>query len=293
MKMFKAELVVDAKAMLGEGPCWDHRHHCLYWVDILGKHIHCYDPVTNKSETIDVGQYVGALAVRESGGFIAAMHHGFYFLDIKTGMLTPIHDPEEDLPNNRFNDGKCDPAGRFWAGTMETQPSDPNGALYCMDTHLTTRKLVDNVTISNGLAWSPDSKMMYYIDTPTKEIVLFDYDIDTGQISNKRVAFKLSTEEGAPDGMTIDEEGMLWIAHWGGSQVTRRNPNTGEILAVVSVPATNVTSCVFGGENLDELFITTARVGLDEKALASQPYAGAVFRCKTGVKGKSSYMFKG
>lgn len=291
--MSELELVIDARATLGEGPSWDAKNQLLYWVDIRGKKVHIYDPKSNNSRSIDTGQQVGALVPRDSGGLILAMQQGFYALDVETGELTGIADPEEHLPNNRFNDGKCDAAGRFWAGTMDNDEVATTGALYCLEKDLTVRKIFDQVGISNGIAWESDNKTMYYIDTPTRQVVAFDFDLDSGTLSNKRVVVHFPEGEGFPDGMTIDAEEMIWVAHWGGYQLSRWNPRTGEKLESIPVPAANVSSCVFGGENLDELYITTARKGLDEDTLSKYPHTGGVFRLKTKVKGSPTYRFGG
>ena len=174
---------------------------------------------------------------------------------------------------------------------METR--EPVGSLYCLDTDLTVRKVLDKVTVSNGLAWSPDNTKMYYIDTATRKVVSFDYDLSSGNIKNKREVISIPEDTGKPDGMTIDEDGMLWIAHWGGYRVSRWNPKTGQLLQKVSVPAAQTSSCVFGGQNRSELFITTARTGLDQEELKKYPYSGGLFRVKTGVRGCPTYKFKG
>lgn len=225
---------------------------------------------------------------------MVALHHGFASLDLETEELTIIHDPEAHLPGTRFNDGKCDPAGRFWAGTMSLG-SDPPGAgsLYVMDTDLSVRRALEKVTISNGIVWSLDHSTMYYIDTPTREVSAFDYDIETGAISNRRAAVTIPEGYGSPDGMAIDVEGMLWVAVWGSSEVSRWDPTSGELLQTISVPATQVTACAFGGPDLDQLYITTARIRLDEQALADQPHAGGLFRARPGVRGVEAYEFAG
>lgn len=289
----KLELVLDVNAILAEGPCWDEVEQLLYWVDIEGKKVHIYDPATNVDRAIDVGQHVGAIAVRKSGGAVLAMHHGIYFLDIKTEKLIPVCDPENDKPDNRFNDGKCDAAGRFWVGTLNFEEKDPLGALYCMEIDHSVRKILKGVTVSNGITWSPDNTVMYYIDSPTRQVVAFDYDIKTGSISNKRVVVEIPEGEGNPDGMTSDSEGMIWVAQWGGWQVSRWNPYTGELIDKIPVPVERVTSCIFGGKDLDELYITTARRGLEGEELKKQPHAGGIFRIKTGIKGLPTYKYGG
>lgn len=282
-------LVIDAKATLGEGPCWDEVNQVLYWVDIMGKDLHKYDPATDENETYHIGQMIGAAVPSKSGGLVLALQNGFYKFYPDSEELTPITDPESHLPNNRFNDGKCDKAGRFWAGTMPIQGGGKSGALYCLHTDYEVKTMLQDIGISNGMAWSHDDRTMYYIDTPTREVAAFDYDLETGTIANRRVAIHFSDEHGNPDGMTIDEEGMLWIAEWGGYQVGRWDPNTGKMIDSIQVPAAQVTSCVFGGAKLDTLYITTARIGQENKA--DQPFAGGLFAIKTNVKGTKTYAF--
>ena len=287
------ELVVDAKASLGEGPCWDHENHLLYWVDINNKKVCMYNPDTNNNKEIQLDQLVGAVVLRKSGGVMLAMEKGFYSLNLETNTLHQIVDPESHLPENRFNDGKVDPKGRFWAGTMSLNEEIGKGSLYCLYPDLTVEKKVSQLTISNGLAWSPDYRFMYLIDTPTRKVKKFHYDNETGTITNPEDVIIFPEGGGNPDGMTIDEEGMLWIAHWGGSKISQWNPTTGKQIAEVAVPALNVTSCTFGGKNLDELYITTARTGTNEEHLKKYPHAGGVFKIKTNTKGSRTYYFEG
>lgn len=291
MELEEAELVLDAKASLGEGPSWDDKKGLLYWVDIIGEKIHVFDPVKEKDRTIQMGQFVTAVVPGGTDELILAMHHGLYRLNLEKEELSFIADPESQYPDNRFNDGKCDASGRFWAGTMATDESANKGAFYCLEKDYTVRKIFDGVTISNGMAWDESNKTMYYIDTPTQKVVAFDFDLASGSVENKRTALVFPDGKGYPDGMTIDEEGMLWIAHWGGSMISRWHPNTGECLDSVSVPASQVTSCVFGGKRLDELYITTARNGLTSEELASQPSAGGLFKVKPGVRGTRTHRF--
>lgn len=287
----EAELVIDARATLGEGPCWDSNKGLLYWVDILEKKIHIYNPITKENEEIFVGQMVGAVVPRKYGGLIVALENGFYYLNTDTKELQFICNPESHLQENRFNDGKCDPAGRFWAGTTDSIGIDGKGALYCLHTDLSVDKKLEKVSTSNGLAWSPNNKYMYFIDTPTRKVVRFHYDIHTGHIENPKDVIEIPEGEGLPDGMTIDEEGMLWIAHWGGGKIARWNPVTGEQLFTVPIPALYVTSCTFGGENLNELYVTTARTRMTETDLETYPNAGGIFKIKTNVRGCIAYPF--
>ncbi len=285
------ELVVDSKAMLGEGPCWDAERNKLYWVDIEGHRVHIYNPELDEDSVIDVGEYVGIMVPRVSGGFIVTLQHGFYHFDPLSETMSLIQEVEGDIVTNRFNDGKCDAYGRLWAGTMDINYSRRSGALYCIDSSLTVRKILEGITISNGLGWSPDNKHMYFIDTPTRQVVRFDFDLPSGTVNNGRVI--LNIDEGYPDGMCVDEEGMIWIAHWGGSKITRWNPDLGTLLDEIILRTSNVTSCTFGGKDLSDLYITTARSGLSVDVLASQPSAGGLFRQTTLVKGQPSYAFNG
>lgn len=289
--MTRAELVLDARAVLGEGPSWDARKQVLYWVDVIGKKVHIYNPATNTDREISTGQYVGAVVPCQDESVLLAMQKGFYRLDPDTGRLVPIADPEAHMPGNRFNDGKCDAAGRFWAGTMDMSEQRIAGALYCLERDGTVRKVLGSVGISNGIAWSGDNSTMYYIDTMQKNVAAFDYDIDAASLSNKRTVIDFSNEQGVPDGMTIDEEGMLWIAHWDGYQVSRWDPRTGRKLGSISLPVARVTSCVFGGQNMDELYITTARHNGIVKEYGNQPHAGGLFRVKLNVKGAATYRY--
>ncbi|KRG15330.1 SMP-30/gluconolactonase/LRE family protein [Lederbergia galactosidilytica] len=289
---YQAELVLDLQATLGEGPHWDESLEILYWVDIQGKKLHAFDPNTEENSTFQFDQYVSAVVPGKAGRFLLAMENGIYQYDIHQNDLCFIANPEESLPNNRFNDGKCDPSGRFWAGTMAMDGKLGQGNLYRLDPNKKITKMLDNVSISNGLAWSPDKKKMYFIDTPTKEITTFEYDDENGDISYQETTIKIPDGMGNPDGMTIDQEGMLWVAHWGGARVTRWNPSTGKLLDQVQVPAKNVTSCAFGGKNLDELYITTAKIGLSESELSEYPGSGGLFKVKTDVKGMRAYRFE-
>ncbi|MFZ4451439.1 SMP-30/gluconolactonase/LRE family protein [Salibacterium aidingense] len=287
----KAELVVDEKALLGEGPSWDEQEEVLYWVDIMGKNIHRYNPGKQTNQTLSAGQEPGAVVVHKNSELIAAMQHGFYLIDFDEAVFTPITDPEEHLSGNRFNDGKCDPAGRFWAGTMAYDKQKDQAALYCLEADHTVAQKIDNIGISNGLAWNAEQTSMYYIDTPTLQVSAFDYDVKSGSISNRRTIITFSGTEGRPDGMTIDAEGMLWIAHYGGWKVSRWNPGTSECLEEIEVPASQVTSCVFGGRDLKTLYITTARNSLREEQMQQEPHAGGLFAVDLDVKGTLSDRF--
>ncbi|MGF7048673.1 sugar lactone lactonase YvrE [Paenibacillus sp. DS2015] len=291
MMMGSLEVVFDAKAILGEGPSWDAINNRLLWVDIEGHQLHIHYPENGHNEVYTLNEQIGAVVPFLQDEVIVALYTGFHKYQLSTGTLTLISNPEGHLPNNRFNDGKCDPQGRFWAGTMSQDGSIAAGFLYCLDHDLTVRKVLEGISTSNGLGWSADGTHMYYIDTPTRQVDILDYNQETGSVSNRRMAFKLPAGAGYPDGMTMDIEGMLWIAEWDGGRVGRWNPQTGELLGSIAIPAGHVTSCVFGGGFLDELFITTARIGLNNEILDELPLSGSLFRIKLGVKGQPTYPY--
>lgn len=281
------EIIYKAQATLGEGASWNAKTETLYWVDILGKRVHYH----HKSEDgfIQLDQMPGCLAPCEDGNLIFAARASILTLQPSTMKTTALITVEESV-NNRFNDGKCDPSGRFLVGSMNLDEKSPTGALYSFNGQTITR-LLDGVRISNGLAWSPDYKTFYYIDTPTREVKAFDYDLDSGQIENPRVVIAVPEALGWPDGMTSDSKGNLWIAMWSGAQVTRWNPLTGQLLEQIPLPAKNVTSCAFGGPNLNELYITSACLGLDKVELMEYEHSGSLMRVKTKVQGMPTFMF--
>jgi len=284
-------MILDAHSICGEGAIWDQRLRVLYWVDNYLGLVHIFDPATNSNRSMRVGQPVGAVVPCTSGRLMLAVRDGFMSFDEKTGKGTLVAVPEGHNPENRFNDGKCDPAGRFWAGTLET----PNrkGALFRLDTDLSVHRILDDIRCSNGITWSLDKKTMYYIDTPTMRIDAFDYDVSTGDVSNRRPVVSVAEMHGQPDGMTIDAEGKLWVAHWDGWCVCRWDPATGELMRKLTLPVARPTSCAFGGPSLDTLYVTSASTGLSKAALEKQPKAGGLFKMSVGVRGVPSLLFEG
>ena len=286
------ELVIDARAVLGEGPLWHTRQQRLIWVDIEGHDLHIWDPVTRADERLHIGEHVGCAVSAGGDLLVLGLRSGFAVLDLATGRRAHIEDPEHHLPDNRFNDGKCDPAGRLWAGTMALDERESAGALYCLHGDLTVHLMVPRVTISNGLAWSLDHRTMYYVDSPTRRIVSYQYDLTTGAIDRERVVFDVPEGAGFPDGMTIDAEGQLWLALWDGRRVLRVDPQAGRATDQIDMPVSRPTSCAFGGPDLDELFITTAS-NLPPDRRAKEPQAGGVFRVRPGVGGLPAVDFAG
>ncbi|MCT4619830.1 MAG: SMP-30/gluconolactonase/LRE family protein [Marinisporobacter sp.] len=289
----KAELIYPAKSLLGEGPYWDEALKKLVWVDIEGCSINLLDPRKKENEKIDIHKRIGCIVPREKGGAVIALEDGLYFFDYQTKEVNFIDDPEKHILANRFNDGKCDSAGRLWVGTMAKNQQDEKaygaGNLYRMDKNLQIKRMIKDVTISNGIGWSPNNKEMYYVDTITHQLVTYEYDLKNGEISNPKTTICISEEDGVPDGICVDAQGMIWIAHWGGAKVSRWNPKDGKCIEQYEIPTPLVTSCAFGGENYNELFITTASVGLEENI-----YAGGIYRIKLKyVNGLPVCSFKG
>lgn len=285
------EMVAGTKSDLGEGAVWNHKASQLYWVDITGKILNIYTPRFEINRELYVGQMIGTVVPAQTGKVVVALTNGFYYLDPETGTKTQIIDPEEELPDNRFNDGKCDPAGRLWAGTMSIDGKPNAGSLYRLNPDSTVRKMVENVSVSNGIVWSADKNRMYYIDTPTQKVMGYDYNNATGEISNGKPVIEVPKEMGSPDGMTIDSDGNLWICLWGGSAVGCWNPVSGELLRTIDIPAKNVTSCAFGDSDLGTLYITTARIATSDEDLTKYPNAGALFKTRPGVTGVQANFF--
>lgn len=291
----KAELTLDAKTQLGEGSIWDPRIGILWWVDIPGKKLFRYDPRTGENKEFSMPLQVGTVVPREGKGLVLAMEDGFSFFDPETESFEPITDPEEAIPTNRFNDGKCDPQGRFWAGTMAMKGENRQGmgSVYCLHPDLSVEKKITDVSVSNGICWSLDASTLYYIDSPTCQVDAFNYDDATGAIAERRAVIRIPEGKGNPDGMTMDENGNLWIAQWGGNCVSCYDPNTGNQLEEVEIPVTAITSCAFGGADLSRLYITTSSAGFDDEKWAREPHAGGLFHVDPGVKGIPAQRFAG
>jgi sugar lactone lactonase YvrE len=283
------EVVGRERAEVGEGPVWDVRTCRLVWVDILGRRIHATDPRTGATESFEVPLHVGAVVPRAAGGYVAALQDGFWV--VGDGPARRITAVPEARPGLRFNDGKCDPAGRFWAGTMAYDEAPGAAALYRLDASGRADRVLDGATISNGLDWSGDGRTMYYIDSPTQRIDALTFDMATGAIGGRLTVVRIPDELGTPDGMTVDAEGGLWVALWGGGVVHRYVD--GRLDREIRLPASRVTSCAFGDEDLGTLFITSAREGLSDDDLRDQPLAGALFRVRTGVRGVAPHAYLG
>jgi len=276
------ELAVP-RASLGEGPCWDAKAGTLYWTDIPAHRVHRLTGDGTHTEW-DTGQPVGAVVPRAGGGLVLAAKDGFLAMDPRTGSLSLLAAVEPDMPGNRMNDGACDRAGRFFAGTMAEDESPGAGALYLLAADHQVARLIAGVGISNGIGWSPDDQRMYYIDSLTYRVDVFDYEPGTGAIGNRRTFASLGAGGVMPDGLAVDSEGGVWVALWGGSGLRRYAPD-GRLTLSVDVPSANVTSCAFGGPDLRTLYITTAA--------GPGRSGGAVFACQVAVAGLPAHPYRG
>jgi sugar lactone lactonase YvrE len=281
------EVLGGHRCLLGEGPVWKADEQRLIFVDILRGQLHWFASRTEELATADVGEPIGAAVPRDRGGLVLATQTGFVVREAD-GELRTLWRLNEGLPGNRMNDGKCDMAGRFWAGTQSDEPERRGGGLYRLDPDGSTTRMLDGIGTSNGLDWSDDGETLYYIDTATGGIDMFDFDLDSGAIRNRRQFIDIDAEDGLPDGMTIDAEGGIWVALIRGSEV-RRYASDGTLDEVIELPTSLVTSVAFGGPDLDELYITSASHMLS----APEPLAGALFRCRPGVRGRLSVAYSG
>ncbi|BFZ01949.1 hypothetical protein BsWGS_04988 [Bradybaena similaris] len=284
---------------VGEAPHWEASSQRLVLVDIISGGVLRYDPNTQERSEIHLDGAVGFVIPRNKGGYVVGLGNSLARLDFESGAVETIVQVE-DGSKNRFNDAKCDARGRLWAGTMgpisdDGKPTVGAGTLYSLSADHSVKSHLDQLTISNGMDWSVDNTVMYYIDSPTRKVVAFDFDLNNGAISNQRTVASFEDIQGLPDGMCVDAEGKLWVAFYSGSSVRRIDPETGKTLQTITFPATNITSCCFGGKNLDELYVTSSRFRIsDSDFREKQPLAGSLFRVTgLGVKGKAANNFDG
>lgn len=286
------KLAWEIPAQLGEGPVWVEAENAVYWVDIFSNQVHRYALADGAKKTWTFDFAVTSLNPRQGGGFVGTIKDGFAAIDFDNLSVDPIQLPEADMPNNRFNDGKVDNSGRYWAGTMDIDQTGETGALYRLDPDLSVRKVDDDYIICNGPTFNLDNTIIYHTDSIKR--IIYALDIGPGgDLSNKRIFTQFTRDdEGVPDGMTVDSEDCIWVAQFGGARVTRYSP-AGEILRVLPLPALNITSCAFAGTKLDTLYITSARTAMSESDLAMYPLAGSFFAFKPGVKGVATPLFAG
>lgn len=277
-------VAIDIITQVGEGPIWDYKFHRLLWIDTQGS-LFIYTPSNRMNREIKLNKMIGTVIPYQKDKVIVGLQDGIYALNLDNGSLKFICDPEGRAAGNRYNDGKCDAQGRLWIGSMDKDCTPKKSAFFKVEANGNHTKALDSVTISNGVTWSPDGKKMYYQDSPTAKITAFDFNLDKGEIYNRQEIIAFSEGFGTPDGNTIDEDGMLWVANWGAGCVTRWNPQTGQLLQRIEVPAPNVSAMAFGGEDLDELYITTASLYMPQGTEKQHPMAGKTFVVKPGAKG--------
>ncbi len=283
----RPEPLFDVTCELGEGPVWDETARVLRWVDIMAGRLWEGDPRTGRASCQVLGQPVGCVVPHADGSHWVALADGIHRVDaggspsLVVQAPFPLHDPR----HQRFNDGACDALGRLWVGSMRFDEIEGGGHLFCLDLDGRLHHVRGGLSIANGLGWSPDNRRFYHVDTPTRCIQAFDFDLRTGQLGPPETVVSFDKLPGAPDGMTVDAEGMLWVAHWDGACLTRWDPQTGETLARVDFPAARVTSCGFFGDAYDELFVTTAWRGMNGNERAAQPLTGQCFSLRPEVRG--------
>jgi sugar lactone lactonase YvrE len=291
-RVLGAEVADASRCELAEGPVWDAGRQLLLWVDILPGTVHTLDPATGGRTSFAVGTQVGAVGLTAGGGLVLALADGFAVCDIDGRHLTRLPGLVTDPDVVRFNDGKPDPWGGFWAGTMQLHGEDGLGSLYRLSPDGSITELLAGVSLSNGLDWTDDRRSFYYVDSPSGGIDLFDTDPESGALSGRRRFVGISAADGVPDGLTIDAEGGIWIAVWGASELRRYMPD-GRLDTVVRLPVSQVSSAAFGGPDLGTLYITTAREDFTDAQLLAEPHAGDIFCCTPGVTGRLPYRFAG
>jgi L-arabinonolactonase len=290
----QAELVLDCRNWLGESVIWDDRNSVLYWVDIHGKELWRWRPFEGGEPSIfSLPERPGAVGLRETAGLVLGMEKGFAFFDEGTGRLETVASVEKNLPTTRLNDGRVDPVGRFVCGGMdEAADQQPISAVYSLEPDRSVRRLIDGVCCSNSTCWGANGKTLYFTDMPTRRIDKFDYDVERGTISNRQPFALFETGRGLPDGSTVDSEGCLWNAVWGGGKIVRFTPD-GRLDREIRLPVTNPTCLAFGAKDLDVLFVTSAWFGLTEEQHDQEPLAGSLFAVEPGVRGLPESRYAG
>ena len=284
-----ATSLVSSQCMLGESPIWHNRKQSCFWVDITGHVLYSFHWITKETRQWKFDEDISLIVESTGDHLLIALKTTIVKFDTETGKTEPLFDLEPTIKNHRCNDGGCDVKGRLWVGSTHKDHDFERGVLYAVESGSSPIPKIKNVTISNGLVWSLDNSRMYFIDSPTQEIRSYLFNQDSGEIVFEKVAINIPIEMGTPDGMTIDAEGMLWVAHWGGYGVYRWDPVTGNLISKIDVPAPHVTSCAFAGEELDSLIITTAKKNMSAEQLKEYPQSGNLFIVYPGVKGVMGY----
>jgi sugar lactone lactonase YvrE len=281
----KAEVLYSSQCTLGESPLWHAERKCCFWVDIEKGVLYEYNWLLQTTRFWKFNERLTLVLQGKGNQLILALNARIAKFDLESEQLEWLPDVELPTSGNRCNDGACDSQGRLWVGTMHLEHKKGAGALYCIGTDLQVHKKLEHTTISNGIVWSLDNKRLYYIDSPTQVVQSFIFEEESGSIVFEKNVVEIPIEMGTPDGMTIDEEGMLWIAHWGGFGLYRWNPHNSQLIDKIELPVPQITSCAFVGENLDYLLITSAKENLKEEELKKYPESGNTFLVKAGVKG--------
>lgn len=294
MNSITVECIVSIPSLLGENPLWNPSEKRLYWLDLMKPAVYRFDPATGKNTALkaDLGSYVSGMVQRQKGGWILVREDGISALDLSTGRVQPLVQPEPDQPDNMLNDCKCDRQGRLWTGSLDKRETHPSGNHYVVDKKLNVTKVADSLICSNGPAFSPDGRIAYLADSNGRAIYRLYIDLATGAVSPKTPFASIPADAGMPDGMTVDAEGYLWSARWDGGRVVRHAPD-GSVDREIMLPVPRVTSVAFGGKDLDTLYITTAATGLSEEQLAAAPLSGSLFACRPGVRGLAEPAFGG
>ena len=289
-----AEVVVKKRSVLGESPVWSVAEQALYWVDVLNPRIHRFDPSTGTHDSWLVETEIGSIGLASGNHLIVGLRMGFACYDLGSSEIEIIADPEGDgrYNANRLNDGKVDRAGRYWCGSMQDPGHEPVGTLYRMDTDRTVHSMVGGIRVPNALCWSPDNRIMYFADSFAGCMWAYDFDLVTGSIENRRVFAQTSDDGGHQDGATVDADGCVWNAHIFAGRVVRYDPH-GQIEREIKVPTPQVTSCAFGGPDLNTLYITTASMRMNREDLVTDPLAGSLFAVQTDVCGLPEPSFGG
>ena len=285
-------VVTEPVAILGEGPQWQPLEAALYWLDIEERSLFRLIPATGEANRWRLPSRIGCFAFRRDGSLVVALEDGFWFFEPASGALQPIVDPEPGLTGNRFNDGRVDPVGRFFAGTMDMAERSFSGTLWRLDPDLSVHAVEPGIGISNGIDWSPDGRRLYHTDSLARTIYVYDYEPASAAATNRRIFAHTAAGEGFPDGLCVDAEGFIWSAIWDGARLVRFAPD-GEIERIVELPVPRPTACCFGGSNLSTLYITSARIGLSAERLARAPLSGAILAVDVGVQGRPAVPFAG
>jgi len=289
----QVECLLESQSKVGECPTWSIAEQCLYWIDIEGRLFHRWDPSSNSNQSWETPERFGSFGMCRNGSFVVASENGFYFYNHLNGDFAPITDPEASKPNNRFNDGRCDQAGRFWAGTMIDQGENiQDAALYCLDANGTATLKQDGIILANGLAWSPDNKTMYFADTRMAVVWAYDFDLDDAALSNRRVFIEFGEGDGVPDGATVDTDGCYWLTQPRSWTIKRYTP-AGKVDTVIELPFERPTMCAFGGQDLQTLYITSLGEFLSEDEKVSRPLEGGLFKVEVEAQGLPEPHFEG